>query len=57
MNACVHSCDLRHSEGGVVVNVDRFDLGRDVGDCLQPTALIPGDVIIYCTVRTPLSVL
>ena len=41
-----------HSGHGVVVEVDRLDLGRNVGNCLQPTALVPGDVIVYCTVRT-----
>ena len=33
-----------------MVEVDRFDLGRDIGSGLQPTALVPGDVIIFCTV-------
>ena len=37
--------------GGVVVEVDRFDLGRSVGVDLEPTALVPGDVIIHCSVR------
>ena len=34
----------------MVVEVDRFDVGRAVGPSLQPTAVVPGDVVIYCTV-------
>jgi hypothetical protein len=30
--------------------VDRFDVGRVVGSSLQPTAVVPGDVVIHCTV-------
>ena len=34
----------------MVVEIDRFDVGRTIASCLQPTALLPDDVIIYCTV-------
>lgn len=37
-------------EEGVVIEVDRFDVGRTSKFCLQPTAVVPGDVIIHCTV-------
>lgn len=30
--------------------MDRVDLGREVDLCLQPTALVPRDVVVYCTV-------
>lgn len=34
----------------MVIEVDRFDMGRTVDSCLQPTAVVPGDVVVYCTV-------
>ena len=42
---------LLSAEEGVVIEVDRFDAGRRGGSGLQPTAVVPGDVVLHCTVR------
>ena len=40
------------SENGLVIEVDRFDNGHSGPSGLEPTALIPGDVIVHCTVSS-----
>ena len=48
---CLPVVCLLSAEEGVVIEVDRFDAGRRGGSGLQPTAVVPGDVVLHCTVR------
>ncbi|XP_027694034.1 SCL-interrupting locus protein isoform X2 [Vombatus ursinus] len=45
---------IDEGEEGVKLKVDRFDPGREVPGCLRkvPTAPLPGDFVIPCTVNT-----
>ncbi|XP_020843344.1 SCL-interrupting locus protein isoform X6 [Phascolarctos cinereus] len=45
---------IDEGEDGVKLKVDRFDPGREVPGCLRkvPTAPLPGDFVIPCTVNT-----
>ncbi|XP_007480275.2 SCL-interrupting locus protein [Monodelphis domestica] len=45
---------IDEDEEGVKLKIDRFDPGREVPGCLRkvPTAPLPGDFVIPCTVNT-----
>ncbi|XP_036609281.1 SCL-interrupting locus protein [Trichosurus vulpecula] len=45
---------IDEGEEGVKLKIDRFDPGREVPGCLRkvPTAPLPGDFVIPCTVNT-----
>ncbi|XP_074122108.1 SCL-interrupting locus protein isoform X1 [Sminthopsis crassicaudata] len=45
---------IDEDEEGVKLKIDRFDPGREVSGCLRkvPTAPLPGDFVIPCTVNT-----
>ncbi|XP_066232310.1 SCL-interrupting locus protein [Saccopteryx leptura] len=48
------SLTVDEDEEGVTLTVDRFDPGREVPECSErtPTASLPGDFVIPCTVNT-----
>ncbi|XP_074077598.1 SCL-interrupting locus protein [Macrotis lagotis] len=45
---------IEEGEEGIKLKIDRFDPGREVPGCLRkvPTAPLPGDFVIPCTVNT-----